>query len=347
MTEQTHDTPLSARLGLFGRVDDAVYKLEMIVAVTALVLMSIMVFADVVYQFVVGISQSIGAGDSQGWMFTAAVLAFVGLIAFAATGDPSIQDDEPPPDAPKRPLGVRLGITAAVVAASAVVGWSLLVLESATVCRAVLVALSIPIALTFVRRGEKRRLVVFVIAALLAFLVFGALPAGYSWSQSYSLILLLWVSFLGASIAARERRHLRVDLVRKLLPPTKVPAFNAVSYLVAAAFTAIVLYLGIEYMFGHDSTYLRPVWDAPTWLPAGLRTSLMEDFPLPDDASIFRRALQVFFVPNEPGELPDWLKVAAIPFSMFLICVRFVGHAVVFARMAARGEEFHEVAGSH
>ncbi|MFU8806262.1 MAG: hypothetical protein ACNA8W_20795, partial [Bradymonadaceae bacterium] len=97
---------------------------------------------------------------------------------------------------------------------------------------------------------------------------------------------------------------------------------------------------------GIDSSYMKPIWDAPSWMPTGLQEQL-QVYPLPDDASAFRRMLQVAFAPSEPGEVPDWLKVAAIPVSMFLILIRFLGHSFVFARMAIRGEEFSEHMGVH
>ena len=123
-------------------------------------------------------------------------------------------------------------------------------------------------------------------------------------------------------------------------------ALSTVHYRFLKSF-AVVFYLGLEYMFGHDSTYLRPIWEAPAWLPASLQESLTAEFPLPEDAGYLRRVLHVFFVPTPPGALPDWLKVAAIPVSMFLIAARFFGHAVVFAGMAIRGEAFHEETGVH
>lgn len=342
------EPPLSSRLGFVGRVDDAVYRVEIVIVVAALVMMSIIVFADVAYQLAVGVSQYLDDSDPRGMGVLSAVLGFIGLIAFAATGDARVRDEEEPEPLPEaRPLPLRIAITVAVVVGTLGVGWALLALESATVFRVLLITLAIPIARSILRHGDSKRLGVFVAAMALAFSLFGSLPSGYSWSQSYSLVMLLWVGFLGASIAARERRHLKVDLARKLLPPDKVPWFNCVSYLVAALFSGLVLYLGVEYIFGHDSTYIRPVWDLPTWLPESLRTMLVEDFPLAEDASLWRRFLQVAFVPSEPGELPDWLKVAAIPVSMLLVTLRFLGHCVVFGRMALAGEAFHEVGGTH
>lgn len=340
--ERAKDVPKNGRSERtpFQKLDDAVYKLETVVVVTALIAMSVFVFTDVAYQLAVTMSQQLSAANGVAMAQLGAILGFIGLMAFAATAREEEEEGETPP------VAKRVGVAVATVVGTFVVGYALLHLESATVYRVVLVALAIPAAI--VLRDDKPKLVVFAISVAISFWIFGRLPSGFSWAQSYSLVLLLWVGFLGASIAARERRHLRVDLMRKLCPPKFLAHFNAVSYLVAAIFTGIVFYLGYIYMFGPDSSYLRPIWDVPGWIPVGLREQLLNEFPVPADASFFRRALQVLFAPSEPGELPDWLKAAAIPVSMLLIGSRFLGHSLSFARMAFRGEVFEEnVAGSH
>jgi hypothetical protein len=125
-----------------------------------------------------------------------------------------------------------------------------------------------------------------------------------------------------------------------------LPAFNVASYLVAATFSAVIAYLGFEYLFGKDSSYLVPVFEVPTWLPGSWQAHLNE-FPVPDDAGALPRVLHVVFAPGEPGELPDWLKVAVIPISFLLITLRFIGHALAFGKMAVSGEEYVEHVEAH
>jgi TRAP-type C4-dicarboxylate transport system permease small subunit len=355
------DEPLSASLGWFGTLDTAVYQVEIVVVVLALIIMSVIVFTDVVYQLTFGLQQSLGRGDAGAWAMMLGILAFVGAMCFAISrGKPMERtadyggDDEDDPEAEsaeqeereERPMGVRIGITAGMLAAIVGVSISLVYLQSSTVYRIMTLVLTIPVGIFFYNNEQHTRLGILAVAVATSLYFMGALPEGYSWSQSYGLFLLLWVGFLGASAAARERRHLRVDLMRKLLSPKWLPHFNALSYLVAAVFTGIIFYLGFIYLFGKDSAYLVPIWEVPEWLPGTLQEEL-KTFPLPEDASVFTRMLHVLFAPTEPGEVPDWLKVLAIPVSMALIVIRFLGHSFAFARMAVRGEEYEDIPEAH
>ncbi|MGM0557412.1 MAG: TRAP transporter small permease [Myxococcota bacterium] len=354
------DEPLSASLGWFGKLDTAVYQVEIVVVVLSLLIMSVIVFTDVVYQLTFGLQQSLGRGDPGAWATAIGIIGFVGAMCFAISrGKPmertadyseGTEDEEEQPEPEEtteiRPFGARIGITAAMLTAIVGISVSLIYLESSTVYRVMTVALAIPVGVYFYRQEQIPRLGALVVALALSIYFMGSLPEGYSWSQSYGLFLLLWVGFLGASAAARTRRHLRVDLMRKLLSSKWQPHFNAVSYFVAAAFTATIFYLGFIYLFGKDSAYLVPIWDVPEWLPATLQEEL-RTFPVPDDASAFTRMLHVFFAPSQPGEVPDWLKVLAIPVSMALIVVRFLGHSFAFARMAVRGEEYEDIPEAH
>jgi TRAP-type C4-dicarboxylate transport system permease small subunit len=342
---------LSARLGWFGKLDTAIYHVEVVVIVFALIAMSVAVFLDVVAQFVVrSAAQFSGAGDasaSSDLIAVAVTILFVAMMAFAAAGQAMRRTAGDGDDAPARVnIGVQLAITAAVVAGCVALGWGILHWSSATIYRLLVGAVVFLAATHFIKAGAWPRLGILMAVSLPGLWFLGSLPTGYSWAQSYGLFLLLWVGFLGASVAARERRHLRVDLTRKLLPPRWLPHFNALSYFVAALFTAMVFYLGFVYLFGIDSSYMRPIWEAPSWLPQGLQEEL-KVYPLPDDASMPRRIMQVVFAPSHSGDIPDWLKVAAIPVSMLLIMIRFLGHSVVFAKMAIRREEFSEQGGLH
>lgn len=70
---------------------------------------------------------------------------------------------------------------------------------------------------------------------------------GYSWSGPLSLTLLMWMAFIGASMATYQRRHLAIDAIRKVIPPSKTHFFNTIGYLLTAVATAAFFYLSWLY----------------------------------------------------------------------------------------------------
>jgi len=334
MTDDQSAPVLADQIPWFGRLDGAIFKVETLVVVSSLIVMSVLVFTDVTYQLMVALDQYRSQGDSKGVVISLLLLAFIGGMAFASTSNLGFS------------MGKRAGVAAGSTALLTAFAISLTHLESSTVYRFLTVVSAAILFWFYWKEGQKKRLVIAAVSMVLVFIACGYLPTGFSWAQSYSLLLLLWVGFLGASMAARQRRHLRVDLARKLLSPAKLPLFNALSYSAAGIFSAIVFYLSYIYIFDVQSTYIRPLWEFPGWLPSGLKEQV-QVWPVPENASVFERTLRVFLDMGEPGEPPDWLKVLAIPVAFFLITMRFAMHAFTFGMMAVRKEEFDESVGVH
>lgn len=121
---------------------------------------------------------------------------------------------------------------------------------------------------------EKAILIVFIV--LMVFLAFlqvvlrGAFSAGLLWADSFLKHLVLWVGFLGASVAAHEDKQFAMDAATRLFKG-KVAAAVA---LVVALFTAVVSVLLTRAswtfleMEREAASVLFSVgsWDAPAWI---------------------------------------------------------------------------------
>lgn len=74
-------------------------------------------------------------------------------------------------------------------------------------------------------------LVVIILAAMLSLAVVQVIlrngfDAGIDWAESFQQYALLWLAFLGAQIASRERKHISIDAFLMLLP-TRFRAWTA------------------------------------------------------------------------------------------------------------------------
>lgn len=99
---------------------------------------------------------------------------------------------------------------------------------------------------------------------------------GFAWGHEVVRTLMLWVAFLGASLATAERRHITIDLVDRYLSPRGKAAFNVVVQGVALTLVAYLCWIGWLYIetqkeFGDASAILRiPVWQAQIIIPCAL-----------------------------------------------------------------------------
>lgn len=68
-------------------------------------------------------------------------------------------------------------------------------------------------------------------------------PTGIAGAQKFALGFMVWAGFLGASLATRARRHIVIDAVKKKLDNAAYPIFAFLGALLTASFTGTIAYL--------------------------------------------------------------------------------------------------------
>jgi TRAP-type C4-dicarboxylate transport system permease small subunit len=279
-------------LGVYTRIDGAIFAVEAAIVTAATALMTLFIFLDLSFTFLNGLrvrlfTESGRAGGLEGSRIVALVLATLLVIGLAGAAVGA----HPPPQ--KRGGRWQAGVFLALLGGLGLFCYLLV----AAPPRVTLSALVVVGGLYSFRRlwpavqaGEygKRALVIWALAVALVMWFAGTVPDRYSsWTQPYALFLLLWTGFIGASMATSRGRHLRIDAVRKALPASVLGRYNFASNLLAGALTGVFCYLSIRYTFAR------------------------------------------FGNPAPAGEIPDWLKVLAIPVSLAFITLRFVTRALL------------------
>lgn len=116
-------------------------------------------------------------------------------------------------------------------------------------------------------------------------------PNGIVQAQPIALSLLLWLSMLGASLAAYDRRHLSVDFGLKLWPEAIRPKVTAVSQILTALFCLALVGLGTI-----------STWDQfRMWIDSDMAAGVLSG-----------------------TAIPRWFAVAAIPYGALALAFRFV-----------------------
>ena len=95
------------------------------------------------------------------------------------------------------------------------------------------------------------------------------------WSEPFVRLLILWITFLGASLLTRDGKHIQIDLFASILPPTlafpaELHPFPGKSRRICAIMIKVSMdYLSMEMEFGGDMFLSLPTWTGQIILPVG------------------------------------------------------------------------------
>jgi len=87
-----------------------------------------------------------------------------------------------------------------------------------------------------------------VLTVIFGWLVFGryVLNATPTWVEQVSLLLIIYIGFLGASIGVHKKTHLGVAVFREISPPPVQRLFDFIVHLTLAAFGLVMTIYGYQ-----------------------------------------------------------------------------------------------------
>lgn len=305
MPPKDQDSPYKGPFGIVRRLDDAIFAVEQAIVWTFLSAMTIMVFLDVVYR-------RLSAPDSK----LAELLARIGGVESAetiallnSTVAPALSaavgllllwfgfwtaERHRAKDGKEASTSRPIILSVLAAAALGVLGW--VMARPDVPSKYFYAVLVVGGALWWVRsllRERPDKWPIKVGAAVIAVglflqVAYTQFPYGYSWSKELSLILLLWVGFLGASICAHEGKHLRLEALNRLVPDSMERWVRAAGYLFTALVCLFMATLGYIYVSGAIELEGR----------------------------------------FEQTNIPDWIAMGAVPAAFFLTMLRYLGGSV-------------------
>ena len=103
------------------------------------------------------------------------------------------------------------------------------------------------------------------------------------WSEPLVRLLVLWLTFLGASLITGENKHIKIDLFSTLLPKKWRPVREFIISIVCVIISATMLfvcagYVKIEMQFGGTLFLSLPSWIGELILPVGFALILFRFF---------------------------------------------------------------------
>jgi TRAP-type C4-dicarboxylate transport system permease small subunit len=107
---------------------------------------------------------------------------------------------------------------------------------------------------------------------------------GYvDWTEPFVRLLVLWITFLGASLITGENKHIKIDLMPAIFPTHWLPFRELLLSLVCVLISALMLkasigYIRLEMDFGGQMFLNVPAWVGQLILPAGFSMILFRFF---------------------------------------------------------------------
>ena len=127
-----------------------------------------------------------------------------------------------------------------------------------------------------IARVEQTLLVTFlgfiIFVAFLQIALRNVFATGLDWGDSLVRNLVLWIGFIGATLATKEGKHINIDIVSRWLPSLGKEIVTLIthlfSFLICCLLTfAALKFLGNEFQMGHETFLNIPAWIPEIILP--------------------------------------------------------------------------------
>ena len=89
---------------------------------------------------------------------------------------------------------------------------------------------------------------------------------GFVWIDPTLRLLVLWSGLLGAMVASRDNRHIRIDLLSKLLPKRVHLAIQTLIALFTVFICGVIAWFGARWVHWDFIDGLRGLAGTPAWL---------------------------------------------------------------------------------
>jgi TRAP-type C4-dicarboxylate transport system permease small subunit len=117
----------------------------------------------------------------------------------------------------------------------------------------------------------EKSLVVLLLSSLLGLgllqvILRNVLARGLFWGEEFLQHVVLWLGFLGASLATREQRHLRIDLLSHVLPPAWQRYLSLVTNLAALLVCGLLTQASWTFVHMERAAGTRLPFGVATWM---------------------------------------------------------------------------------
>lgn len=88
-------------------------------------------------------------------------------------------------------------------------------------------------------------MVIIVFANVLGRFVFNF---SFTWSEEAARYLMIWATFIAASLGVKKGSHITLDILTVYLPEKANRIIRAISYVLSITYTALILFIGVPFI---------------------------------------------------------------------------------------------------
>ena len=107
---------------------------------------------------------------------------------------------------------------------------------------------------------------VMILLAFLQVVLRNFFSTSILWGDTFLRQLVLWVGFLGATLAAREKRHINIDIFSRLLSARAQNIVETITNLFAAVVCVFLTKAAIVFICDEKSSGSTLLVNIPTWI---------------------------------------------------------------------------------
>lgn len=120
-------------------------------------------------------------------------------------------------------------------------------------------------------RMEQTLLVVFlgfiILIAFLQIILRNFLSTGLDWGDSLVRNLVLWIGFIGATLATKEGKHINIDMVSRWLPSFGKNMVTLITDLFSFFVCGSLAYAALKFIKNEVQMGNKTFLDMPAWVP--------------------------------------------------------------------------------
>ena len=122
-----------------------------------------------------------------------------------------------------------------------------------------------------IAKVERTLVVIFlsfmIFLAFLQIILRNLFSTGLGWGDSFLRNLVLWIGFIGATLATKEKKHINIDIVSRWLPSLGRNVVMLITHLFSFTVCCLLTYAALKFIRNEVQMANRTLLNIPVWIP--------------------------------------------------------------------------------